>query len=203
MRLLRSVTKSASESISVEKTFLRCSGNNKSNDRTFSSLRAIAGFLLKSEKHDKVALCVYFQGEEATKIKNANSQKYENLQITAQTCANLYLKRDSEKKQAKIIKSGFDGIYTAARLLDETGKMLEKGGTQNTAKSLLKRISSYLESLSEKFKQNKISNFEKVFKNAKSKVDEICTQVVYLKDLRYLSCNLCSEYFRLYSSYSL
>jgi hypothetical protein len=91
--------------ISLQKTFYFLTTQPQSVESCVLSVRKDggAGFLLKTENGSKVALSVYFQGEEAEKVREANSQKYENLEITAQTCSILYLKRDVEKKQAKII----------------------------------------------------------------------------------------------------
>lgn len=162
-----------------------------------------AGFLLNSSNQPKVALSVYFQEEEATKAKEANLKKYENLKVTPKTCAKLYLKRDSEKKSAKKIAEGFEGIYTAARFLDETVKMMENGATQNAAKSLLVRLSAYLERLTNAYKGGVSEGFSYVFQNARNSVDKICLNIITVKDLRYLSCQLCADYFDLFSNYSL
>ena len=191
--------------ISLQKTFYFLTSQPQSVQACILSVRKDggAGFLLKSEENDKVALCVYFQGEEAEKARNANLQKYENLQITSITCSTLFVKRSADKKQAKIIKSGFDGIYTVVKLLGETEKALEKGATQNRVKSLLISVSAYLEELSDVYEENGLKNFKKVFKNAKSEMDKICENVIYLKDLRHLSCRLCSDYFDLFTNYAI
>lgn len=161
-----------------------------------------AGFLLKNENCDYIALSVYLKGEEGDFVQNANSQKTPNCKIVEINSGNLYFKRISEKKNAKKYVGAFDSFYGLIQALNEEIYRLDKGATQESSKRILTVLKRQFAYLNEAYKET-FPAFSSVCENAFKNLSEIVGGIVYTKDLRYLMCSFCASYVDLSAMFSL
>ena len=81
-------------------------------------------------------------------------------------------------------------------------KRLEEGATQESSKRILQSLSRQFAYLS---KENSMQQEEytKLCQNASNRVEGFIQGVVYVKDLRYLLCDLCNGYLKLSKNFAL
>ncbi len=160
-----------------------------------------AGFLLRADNSEKVALSVYFSEFECNQIVELNKKKYEDLQVTRFNCGNLYLKNAS-RDEGELLVAAFDNLYGHMLLLNETILRLDNGQTQEDSKRILSEISSNFGYLNKAY-AGKYKTLASLYAKGKEVLDEQIKNIVFSKDLRYLLCELSKGYIDFAGEYSL
>lgn len=161
-----------------------------------------AGFLLNYENCDYVALSVYLSGEEGEKARESVLPKYQNAKIITINSGKLYMKRASEKKQAKQFIGTMNSVFSCIELLNGEIYRIEKGATQQSSNRVLSKIIGVLKHLS---KENSVefptvSSFCEKSANALS---ISISGIIYAKDLRYILCEMSDGFIKLSEEYPL
>lgn len=152
-----------------------------------------AGYTLAYGDRDYVTYAVYTDvssGEQA--YQSLKQQDKDVLLITLHT-KNLRFVTKKDKQSTSTYKSAFECLYAHIRLLNEEIARLDDGATQDSTKRFLKiqrRQFLYMQRQYEKV----FSEFSSVCKQAVEQIEEMQSQIVYVKDMRYLSCFLCQSY---------
>ena len=152
-----------------------------------------AGFLLKTEDGEKVALSVYLKEENGILVKERLSQKYDFLKIIKKQPAALYFKGLQEKQRAKSIHGAFVNLYTMIQRLENIIDTLSNGGTQESCRRELSALSTCFSTFSRSY-EDVFKEFSIVCKNATKSLNKSVERICYAKNLRYILCELCEEY---------
>ncbi len=161
-----------------------------------------AGFLLKTDDGEKVALSVYLQEENGILVKEQLSQKYNFLKIEKKSPSALYFKGIKQKRTASAVQSAFVSYYTILERLEQVIIELDDGGTQEACKRQLGAIKTCFSTLSKTYERDFYS-FSKVCKSAENALSKSVEGICYAQDLRYLLCELCVEYVTLSNQFKL
>ena len=93
-------------------------------------------------------------------------------------------------------------LYGCMTVLEGCVARLEKGTTQESCKRLLMPLQRQFNFLSEKYASG-YPSFSQLCKQTAHKLADLGTQTLYVKDLRYLLCELADNYTQLSAVFSL
>lgn len=153
-----------------------------------------AGYPLQIDGQTRVVVAVYFTQENATVV--CSSLKQIQTEIIQITSPKLYLKTRKQKKNAQTYKNAFSCMYSLQELLDREINREQNGATQQSCKRVLTQIQKQFNYLQKQYETTFLS-FAIVCENACNALSKIMENIVYIEDLRYLSCELSVAYLNL------
>ena len=157
-----------------------------------------AGYLLKDGNKEYTALSVYLRSSESEKALQSANKRFSDLKIIPVESGKLYFSSRLEKKQAPKILGGLNTLFGCMQVIDYEIKRLEEGATQQSVKRVLQEIEGTIVFLGH---DNEF--FSSVCKSTATALNKSVSDIVYLKDLRYLLCELCSAYKNISEEFSL
>ena len=157
-----------------------------------------AGYLLKDGNKEYTALSVYLRSSESEKALQSANKRFSDLKIIPVESGKLYFSSRLEKKQAPQILGGLNTLFGCMQVIDYEIKRLEEGATQQSVKRVLQEIEGTIVFLGQ---DNEF--FSSVCKSTAAALNKSVSDIVYLKDLRYLLCEICSAYKNISEEFSL
>lgn len=161
-----------------------------------------AGYLLQEKDGDCVALNVYLSEKDANSVLRSINGSEKNLSVKRRSSDKLYLKTLTDKKNALTYKGAFDSLYGCMQVIENCAFRLENGMTQESCKRILKKVQGQLGYLSAEYK-NSFPDFATLCENKGNALGEILEDIVYLKDLRYVLCEMAGGYVALTDNFKL
>ena len=163
-------------------------------------LQGGAGYSLSCNRGAYAAYAVYFSLEESANALQTLQDSETEAQIIEVNANPLYTKGGNTQKEE--IKGAFNCLYAYMQILQSEISRLEKGATQESSKRILSALERQFDYLA-KNTLTSISGFSNVCKNAQTCLLEWINDVVYVKDLRYLLCELSVAYVDLSRNFEL
>lgn len=161
-----------------------------------------AGYLLRHNGKDYVALSVYLEESDGVAVQTSLSEAGETTELLQKGAEKLYFKTKKEKANANLYVGALDCLRGCMDVLEECVSRLEKDITQNACKRLLSTIKKQFAFLSGSYKSD-YAAFARVCAETTERLSELTEDTVYAKDLRYLLCQLAEKYVSLTSEFSL
>ncbi len=157
-----------------------------------------AGYLLDHNERAYVALAVYLKEEEGISVQGGMDHTT-LLQINVDK---LYFKTLKQKKNKPLYQGALDCLYGCMEVLGLEIKRLDNGATQQSSMHTLSILLKQLCYLAKAYRED-FSACADVCKYASEQLDALLSNIIYVKDLRYLLCDLTSGYIQLASHFSL
>ena len=158
-----------------------------------------AGYLLQTETRNYVAFSVYLNESDGESAKDNVKGESSVLQKTA---GNLYFKTRKQKRNARAVINGLSCLYSCIDVLEKETRRLANGATQESSRRILESLQGQFKRLREEY-GGAFLGFSKVCKKAQQDVETVLSGIIYVKDLRKISCFLCDAYVSLAGEYSL
>ncbi len=157
-----------------------------------------AGYLLRAEGKDYVAISVYLQKKEGEQVFQTLQKQGKEVKLLPKEIDTLcFFGKDKKKAAFYVSALRLAGNYIA--LLNEWLVYLDKGGTQKRCREGLNELARQYVYAGESYRE-----YEKFSKNCQATakmLERLCEDVLFVKDLRYLLClqvenycNLCEEF---------
>lgn len=160
-----------------------------------------AGYLLTVEENMGVAYSVYFTEEESQQAKNSLQTSYANVSVWAISAPDIYIKKRKAKALAEKIEGAFESLYNNMQVLNTQTSRLEDGGTQQSCARILNILASNFAYLGLEYK-TVLPAYAKQCDETAVALNALTYGVIYVKDLRYLLCELCVSYVQFCKEYS-
>ena len=192
------------QTVGAEKHFYFLVSNEESVQASTEmiSLQGGAGYALVQEKDTYAAYAVYFSENDSMDAQSSVLEMGQSTKIVEVSCAPLYLKTAKEKERAKLIAGAFESLYGCMQVLNGEIKRLERGATQESSKRILQTLFKQFSFLKKQYAE-RVAGYGNACKNAKKRLSESISNIVYAKDLRYLLCELSVAYANLSKNFSL
>lgn len=189
------------QTVYVEKSFyfLVCENVHIQASTYETQLLGGAGYLLRTEEQDFVAVSVYLSEENAALIQK---QVLLPTRIIALNSCKLYLKNVREKRLQAQLQNAFSCLGDCIELLNGEIVRIDKGATQETSKRILQTLCGNLFYLEKQYAET-LPTFSRVFQQSREQLENVVGQIIYAQDLRYTLCFLCDCYVKLGEEYSL
>lgn len=168
----------------------------------FVRLDGGAGYLLTEDNEEYVALSVYLKEGDGTAVLNNLKNSGKSGKILGLKAHKLYLKTAKQKGLATLYRGAFENVYGCMQVLEGCVYRLEKGMTQESCKRLLNTLKNQFFYLEKQYQED-FESCASVCKDAKVFLTEILEDTVYVKDLRYLACQLANDYVTLANEFSI
>lgn len=163
-----------------------------------------AGYVLKRGGENYAVFSCYFTPTDAKIVRDNLAAKKISASVLTESGGCLYLKKNSEKRNAKKLKGCFNTLNESIRLLYDIAAKAETGEyTQQKLKSLLSETSGVLFCLSKENPDGMFTDISVCASNAAQRLSEISRSTVYAKDIRYVQIYLSDCYLLLSSDFSL
>ncbi len=164
-----------------------------------ANLNGGAGYLLQYKGEEYVAFSVYLNDLECSAAQNALAQDAQLLSIYIES---LYFKGYREKENKMIYRNALECVYNCIEVLQLEINRLDNGATQQSSARTLAILLRQLQYLSSKlFKSYK--DCADACRRVADQLRTIISNVIYVKELRYLLCELTMQYIGLTSQFSL
>ncbi len=160
-----------------------------------------AGDLLTVEENTGVAYSVYFTEEESQQAKNSLQTSYANVSVWVISAPDIYIKKRKAKALAEKIEGAFESLYNNMQVLNTQTSRLEDGGTQQSCARILNILASNFAYLGLEYK-TVLPAYAKKCDEIAAVLNALTYGVIYVRDLRYLLCELCVSYVQLCEEYS-
>ena len=160
-----------------------------------------AGYLLTVEKNIGVAYSVYFTEEESQQAKNSLQTSYANVSVWIISAPDIYLKKRKAKALAEKIEGAFESFYNNMQVLNAQTSRLEDGGTQQSCVRILNILASNFAYLGLEYK-TVLPAYAKRCDEVGSVLRTLTNGIIYVRELRYLLCELCVSYVQFCEEYS-
>lgn len=168
------------------------------------SLSGGAGYVLTRGDADYAVLSCYFTERDAKTVKDNLAAKKIPAAVLAESGGKLYLKKNSEKRNAEKLAGCFNTMNSCIHLLYDIGTRAETGEyTQQKLKRALEEVKGVLSCLSRENRGGVFTEISVCGAKAAEKLSEISRGVVYAKDIRYVQVYLSDCYLSLASKFSL
>ena len=161
-----------------------------------------AGYYLELEGQGYVTFSVYLNESDSQSVYAKVFSMDKNVQIVSIGVEKLYLKTINEKKNFEKIAGAFCSLYGCIEVLNREIERLSKGATQESSKRILEVLEKQLGFLSVEYEQI-FPGFSKVCKKGADELFLKLQSTVFVKDLRYIQCELCDNYRKLAMDFSL
>ena len=150
-----------------------------------------AGYLLSYQEEEYVALAVYLKEEDAQRVI---SQLPEQEEVTLCILTSPQLPGlDKEEGKESIRRQALDCLYGCMQVLEQETARLDRGATQESSLQIIETLIRQFRFLANKYIQT-YSDFSKVCLQAKSFLEGCANPILYVRDLRYLLCELAFSY---------
>lgn len=158
-----------------------------------------AGYLLEIEGREYVVFSVYLHEEEGIAVQNSLADKANLLQIDVER---LYFKTCEEKRRATLYQSALDCLHSCMEVLDSEINRLAHGATQQSTFRILDILWRQLNYLSTAYEAS-FPKYAQACKCASEQLNDVLSDIIYVKDLRYLLCDLTANYIQICADFSL
>ena len=156
-----------------------------------AQLNGGAGYLLSYQGREYVALSVYLKEEDAQRVI---SQLPEQEEVTLCILTSPQLPGlDKEGGKESIRRQALDCLYGCMQVLEQETARLDRGATQESSLQIIETLIRQFRFLANKYIQT-YSDFSKVCLQAKSFLEGCANPILYVRDLRYLLCELAFSY---------
>ena len=163
-----------------------------------------AGYVMSRGKTEYAVLSCYFTERDAKTVKDNLAAKKISAAVLAESGGKLYLKKNSEKRNAEKLAGCFNTMNSCIHLLYDIGTRAETGEyTQQKLKRALEEVKGVLSCLSRENRGGVFTEISVCGAKAAEKLSEISRGVVYAKDIRYAQVYLSDCYLSLASKFSL
>ncbi len=158
-----------------------------------------AGYILEENGREYAVTSVYFTEEAALRVQEGLA---EEMVLICKKPNALYLKTQSEKNNAGVLKGAFSCLKSCIEILSDEIVRLDGGATQESSKRLLEILQKQYDYLHQEYKKS-FPAFSSLCERAERALDTIISGTVFSKDLRYLLCELCVSYNELAGAFAL
>lgn len=165
-------------------------------------LQGGAGYALTLNNGEWAAYSVYFSEQESQSVCQALAQQETEAEIVTLRANRLYFKNGYQKKRANEIVGALDTMYGCMQVLEREIARLEQGATQESSKRILQTLVKQFAYL-EKNNGDSVSGLTDVCESVQTQLLQGIGDVVYVKDLRYVLCELSVAYVNLSRNFSL
>jgi len=174
--------------------FLVADSTHVETSAHFAVLSGGAGYLLEYNDNCYATISVYLtkmEGEKAA--KSLKSQGTKLVEVSAEA---VYLKTKKEKSAAKYLQGAFDCLYACIKILNGEIVRLDNGATQESGERILRELEKQFSYLQEEYKKI-FPLFSRLCDTAVKSLEIMRSDIIYVRDLRYLQCELCNGYRKL------
>lgn len=168
----------------------------------FIKLEGGAGYLLCYEQKEYAVLSVYLHKADGVAVQTSLSKIGKNTRILCVKRQKLYFKTQKEKQNAGIYIGALQTLYGCAQVLNECIERLENGITQEGCKRILTPLESQFSYLSKEYEES-YPSFAKMCKQTAEDLFLKGQDIVFIKDLRYLLCEICVALENMASEFSI
>lgn len=161
-----------------------------------------AGYYLEVNKESYVTFSVYLNETDSQTVLAKVDSSDPNVRILTMCVKKIYLKTRTEKNNAEKIAGAFRSLYGCIEVLNGEIERLSKGATQESTKRILGVLEKQLKFLSVEYEEI-FPQFSKVCQKSANALFLKLQSTVFVKDLRYIQCELCDKYGELARSFSL
>ena len=169
---------------------------------SFAQLQGGAAYLLDVETREYVAYSVYFDKTDGEKAVQALSALEVQPSLHVLSVDALVFRTREEKKRAQTVLNAFSCLDGCMQVLNREIVRLDNGATQQSSKRILHTLIKQFAYLEDEY-QSVYPAFSTVCKNAKENLELCVTDIVYVKDLRYVLCDLGVAYVQLSQEFTL
>lgn len=163
-----------------------------------------AGYLMSRDGQEYAVLACYFTSTEARIVRDNLASRRIAASVLEESGGRLYLKSNSEKRNAERLAGCFNTLSDCIRLLYDLSVKAEKGEyTQQKLKFVLRETGGVLSCLAKENDGGLFAKLSVCAAKASEKLSEIYRSTVYAKDIRYVQVYLSDSYLSLASDFSL
>ncbi len=189
-------------SVSQEFYFLVSNSLHVEVSAELVKLEGGAGYLLEKEGREYAVFSVYLNREEGERAQKSLIKEGKQVALFSKKSDILYLKTREEKKNKNDYLGAFQCLHACMEVLDQEISRLDKGATQESSKRILNKLTSLFSFMEKKY--NRIfPDFSIICRDADVYLNNIIKNIVYVRDLRYLLCDLSVKYLHLAQEFSL
>ena len=168
----------------------------------FVKLGGGAGYLLEYENREYAVLSVYLKQSDGEAVQASLFAQGESTEMITIHVDSLCFKTTSDKKDSNMYVGALRSLYGCMTVLEGCVARLEKGMTQEQCKRLLFPLQRQFGFLSKSY-EKEYPSFSRLCKQTARKLADLGTQTLYVKDLRYMLCELADNYTQLSAVFSL
>jgi len=162
----------------------------------FVSWHCGSGYLLEADNREYVVFSVYLQKTDALGVQKLLEEETKLIQCSVEC---IYV---PNKKNSKQIEGAFQTYYSWLTVLEQEISRLAQGCTQQSCKQVINIIRQQMNYASRNY-ENSFSRYANVCKSGAEQLTKMISETVYVKDLRYLLCELCVAYCDLEEFFSI
>lgn len=167
----------------------------------FAQWEGGAGYLFSYKEEDYVAMSVYFEETDGATVQAALLADGKETELLALGGDRLCFKSCTQKKRANAYLGALRAFYGCLQVFGQGIALLEQS-TQEKTKTYYLPLERQFSYLGKEYEQS-YPDFSKVCKDGALALRELSSQTLYVKDLRYLLCELSEKYVTLTSAFSL
>lgn len=161
----------------------------------FVKLEGGAGYLLYLDGKEYLLMSVYLKESEGESVRVALTGMGRAVRLLSVSVRNLYFK-GGEKRKANMYVGALNILKGYLSVVGECVSRLDNGATQESIQRILTPMRSQWLYLSNAYKV-KYPSFSNLCDSLVSELYGIENEIIYARDLRYLSCGMVDGYLRL------
>ncbi len=169
---------------------------------SFAQLQGGAGYLLDGNTREYVAYSVYFNKQDGEAAKKALLEYQTQPILHVISIQSLVFKTPKEKRRAPIVINAFSCLDGCMQVLNREIARLDNGATQQSSKRILSTLIDQFAYLEREYKTS-YPAFSNICKNAQMQLQPCVADIIYVKDLRYILCDLGVAYKQLSEEFAL
>lgn len=167
----------------------------------FVKLEGGAGYLLRQDGKDYVVLSVYLKEKDALAVQASMSQG-KDAQLLYVGVGTLYFKSAKQKKNAAVYVGALQTFREYMEVFSAAIAQLEDGATQESVKRILLPLSRQCTYLSREYAEI-YPDFSSVCQRCAKRIEQYCTKILFVGDLRYELCGMTEDYLALANKFSI
>ena len=161
-----------------------------------------AGYLLEQADREYVVFSVYLKESDGQSVLAKVGALEKNVSIIERKVEKLYFKTRQEKEKAEQITGVFRSLYGCIEVLNNEIDRLSNGATQESSERIVNVLCKQLNYIA--LETEKIfPEMSALCKNTAEKLFALTEGIIYVKDLRYLQCEMCYKYVKLGETFAL
>jgi hypothetical protein len=167
----------------------------------FVKLEGGAGYLLSLDGKEYLLMSVYLKESEGESVRVALTGMGRAVRLLSVSVENLYFK-GNEKSRANMYVSALNILKGYLSVVGECISKLDNGATQESIKRILTPMRSQLLYLSNAYKRENFI-FSNLCDALASELYGIESEIIYVRDLRYLSCGIVDGYLQVCKKFAI
>ena len=160
-----------------------------------------AGYFMEYNGEEYVATSVYFEESDGLTVQAGLRLEGKSTELLALGNTKLYFKGNRQKKRAEYYLGALRAFYGCLQVFGKGIAVLERG-TQEQTKRYYAPLERQFRYLGTQYADG-YPSFSKICEEGAGALDKMSSQTLYVKDLRYLLCQLSMEYVILTANFSL